>query len=363
VKAELELAEGAARLLRDRLTTADLRRAASEDGIVAGLWAEGRAQGWFDIALPERLGGLGLDASAVLPMLKELGRCIVPGPLVESMLVLPACLEAGNEAAVTALLARVVDGHRVALVNLGADPGDSGEGLRFEHGRLNGGSGAVRWASTAEALIVGVSSGEEPVLLWVDRAAPGVTVTGTAPHGTCERIEYVRFDDVVVDSTNVVLRGAAAKDLTETVIGPIMRAGLAAELAGTCEALLAMSTDYVMVRHQFDRPIGTFQAIQHLLADAAVSTYALSCLVEAAIEDMVVDRSTLPVRSWVLKAVAARSARQVAETALQVHGGIGVTAEHDLHLYMKRVLAVQGLWGEVEDLEIRFAEHNLSLAR
>jgi alkylation response protein AidB-like acyl-CoA dehydrogenase len=86
-------------------------------------------------------------------------------------------------------------------------------------------------------------------------------------------------------------------------------------------------------------------------------------LVEAAIEDMVVDRSTLPVRSWVLKAVAARSARQVAETALQVHGGIGVTAEHDLHLYMKRVLAVQGLWGEVEDLEIRFAEHNLSLAR
>jgi alkylation response protein AidB-like acyl-CoA dehydrogenase len=357
-----ELAEGAARLLRDRLTTADLRRAASGDGIVAGLWTEGRAQGWFDIALPERFGGFGLDAGAVLPMLKELGRSIVPGPLVESMLVLPACLEAGDEAATAALLARVVDGHRVALVNLGSDPRASGGDLRFEQGRLYGGSGAVRWASTAEALIVGVSS-EEPVLLWVDRDAPGITVTGTAPHGTCERIEHVRFDGVVVDSSNLLLRGAAVKDFTEAVIGPIMRAGLAAELAGTCETLLEMSTDYVMVRHQFDRPIGTFQAIQHLLADAAVSTYALSCLVEAAIEDMLVDPSTLPVRSWVLKAVAARSARQVAETSLQVHGGIGVTAEHDLHLYLKRVLAVQGLWGEVEDLEIRFAAHNLSLAR
>jgi alkylation response protein AidB-like acyl-CoA dehydrogenase len=363
VNAGLELAEGAARLLRERLTTADLRRAASEVGILTDLWSEGREQGWFEITLPERFGGLGLDTTAVLPMLKELGRRIVPGPLIESMLVLPACLEAGDEGAAAALLAHVVHGHRVALVNLGSDPRSPGDDLRLEDGRLHGGSGAVRWASTAEALIVGAKSGAESVVLWVDRGTPGVTVTGTAPHGTCERVEHVRFDGVEVGSTNLLFRGAAAEDFREMVVGPIMRIGLAAELAGTCETMLEMSTDYVMVRHQFDRPIGTFQAIQHLLADAAVSTYALSCLVDAAIEDMVVDPSTLAVRSWVLKAVAARTSRQVAETSLQVHGGIGVTAEHDLHLYMKRVLAVQGLWGEIEELEIRFAEHNLSAAR
>lgn len=358
-----ELADGAARLLRNRLTSGDLREAAGEDGLVHGLWAEARAQGWFDVALPERLGGLGLDAASVLPMLKELGRRLAPGPLVESILVLPMCLDVSDDPAARALLGHIAVGHRVALVSLGADVRSRLEPPRIEDGRLRGEGSAVRWASSAEAFLVGASDGAEPVLLWVDRGAPGVVVTGSAPHGTCERIEHVRFDGVDVGDPNVLVRGEAVGNVREAIVGPLMRAGLAAELAGTCEALLAMSTDYAMVRHQFDRPIGTFQAIQHLLADAAVTSYALSCLVDAAAADMAEDPSVLPERSLVLKAVAARSARQVSETALQVHGGIGVTAEHDLHLYMKRVLATQGMWGDVEDLQIALAAHVLEMAR
>jgi alkylation response protein AidB-like acyl-CoA dehydrogenase len=358
-----ELADSAARLLRERMTSDDLRASADGDGLVHGLWAAGREQGWFDVALPERLGGMGIDVASVLPMLKELGRRIAPGPLVESILVLPLCLDASDIAAARALLDHVAGSNRVTLIGLGADQSGRTEDLQVRDGRLRGEGRAVRWASSAEAFLVGARAESEPVLLWVDRGAPGVIVTGSQSHGTCERVEQVRFDNVAVTDVNVLMRGDAVDRVRETVIGPLMRAGLAAELSGTCEALLTMSTDYVMVRRQFDRPIGTFQAIQHLLADAAVTSYALSCLVDAAVEDLHEDPSVLLARSWVLKAVAARSARQVAETALQVHGGIGVTAEHDLHLYLKRVLAVQGLWGDVEDLQVRFAEHILAAAR
>ncbi len=358
----LELAASAARLLQERLSMVELRQAAMTDGLLPELWREGRSQGWFDVALPESFGGLGLDAVTVLPMLKELGRRITPGPLVESALVLPAFVAHCDEDAAGALLTHVADDHRIALVNLGSDPKAVDSDVRLEDGVLTGGSGAVRWASTAEALLVGARSGAEFVILWVAADAAGVTVSGDASHGTCERVEHVRFDGVEVVESNVLLRGAPAVRAREAVIGPLMRVGLAAELAGTSETLLAMSTDYVMARHQFDRPIGTFQAIQHLLADAAVTSYALSCLIDAAVEDLLDDSNVLEARSWLLKAVAARSARLVAETSLQVHGGIGVTAEYDLHHYMKRVLAVQGLWGDVTELEIKFAEHALSVA-
>jgi alkylation response protein AidB-like acyl-CoA dehydrogenase len=125
---------------------------------------------------------------------------------------------------------------------------------------------------------------------------------------------------------------------------------MAAELSGAVDCLVDMAVEYARMRKQFGRPIGSFQALQHMLAELAARGGALRHLVAATLDDVAADPTRLHELAIIAKAYACTTGRYAAEESLQVHGGIGFTNDLPLHLYYRRVLTHQGFLGESDAL-------------
>lgn len=329
----------------------DTQRGYDED-----LWRDMTGQlGLASLALPEKYGGDGFSFLELQVVLEELGRALTPSPLFASVvLAAGAVLAAGDEAAAQACLPGIASGQTTAALAVAesaglwsfdqlattARPAADGDGWL-----LAGIKQFVLHGATADLLIVAAQTGQGPGFFAVQPGHCGPTLTRTALRtlDLTRPMAAIQFSDT--PATLIGAAGAAGPALA-TVLDLAMTA-LAAEQAGAARACLEASAAYARERHQFGRPIGSFQAVKHKCADMLVKVElaqaAATEAARAAAGDP--DAAPLPQAAAVAHAVCSESLMFVAAENIQVHGGIGFTWEHPAHLYFRRGKASQLMFG------------------
>ncbi|GGX77849.1 acyl-CoA dehydrogenase family protein [Streptomyces minutiscleroticus] len=332
-------------LLADRCAAADvLARTESDRPHDRELWktlADG--MGLAGLLVPESAGGQGATHREAAVVLEELGRAVAPVPYLSSAVVATETLLAceGEEAA--GLLAQLASGRAVGVlaVPLATAPGAAPRTVRHEDGALTGELTGVADAAAADVLLVPAGDG---ALYAVDAAdaviTPQVSLDLTRPVAT------------------VTFEGARARRLTPDAAGAVrrgLRAGaglLASEQLGLADWCLTETVRHLKERKQFNRPVGGFQALKHRLAQLWLETVHLRAAARNAADALASSTLSAPpeqggtpvgdgadVAVAVAQAYAAPVAVRAAEEALQLHGGIGMTWEHPVHLYLKRAKA------------------------
>jgi alkylation response protein AidB-like acyl-CoA dehydrogenase len=287
------------------------------------LWQALVEAGWFELLLDDEHGGLGLGIEDLAGIFVVAGRHLVAAPLLEHTVVVPLLLN-HVDASVGARLEPLAAGRqRAAFV----DPEAAGAGA------------PVRFAADADQLVVVTESG----VAIVPAHDRGVTITPVKSYDPISTFAHVTMGDGA--GLEPLLDGPRAVACLDAVRGAA-RFMIACELAGVTRELLDASVTYAKDREQFGKPIGAFQAVQHLLADMCVSVLAL----EAACSHITTNRGVIATEAAVVKALAAAAARTVAEGALQVHGGIAFTEEYELRRWFEHAIALQGLYGDAHDL-------------
>jgi alkylation response protein AidB-like acyl-CoA dehydrogenase len=306
-------------MLRDRMPSERVRAIMAGDAPVdRAFWRQAAGLGWLGLALPEAAGGAGYGLPEAMLLFTELGRALVPGPWLGSVV-------AAHALATTAACAAVLDGSR--LVGLVDDPDDRlGAGAT-----LDGAVGGVADADLADAFVILGSTRVRSV----DAKATGLGVTAARSMDPTRRLGAVEARGVkaeVLDADAAGLRRMA------TVL-------VAAEAVGVAERTLEMSVEYAKVRQQFGKPIGTFQAIKHRCADMATRTEVARAVVTFAAVAVADGEPGADFHVHSAKALATDAAIENATDNVQNHGGMGYTWESDAHLYLKRARVLEHLCG------------------
>lgn len=296
-------------LLAKEATPAVVRAAweAPEGELDRGVWDSLDAMGVLALLVPEADGGLGLDETYLVPILEECGRAALPHPIVETAMVAAPLLGAG-----TGMVASDLGGPNVACA------ADADALL-------------LRWGHT---------------LARVDRDAAELTPLATVDGGRrAARVSHDGTGEPLTDDPSeldlALDRGAL---------------GTAAVLIGLGQAMLDLTVGYVTERHQFGKPIGSFQAVKHHLADAALALEFTRPAVWRAAWSTASGAPTRARDVSMAKAMANDAAELVGRQALQCHGAIGYTVEADLHLYLKRTWALARSWGDTAHHTDRVAD-------
>ncbi|HYC81312.1 MAG TPA: acyl-CoA dehydrogenase family protein [Solirubrobacterales bacterium] len=353
LNSEQEEIRGVARsFLQSRLPSDKVRElAGTDEGFEAGDWSEIAELGWTSIAIPEERGGAGYTLIERCLLLEEMGRVLYGGPFLSSAvlasdsLLLVADSERGGD-----LLAGIAEGSvRATLVAAGdllagTDPAgavrasaSAGEGWA-----LDGDCGLVLDALSAELLLAAARLEDGSLGLFaVEAGAAGVEREAAATVDETRRTGTVRF------------AGASAERLddgsdTERALREVLDRGaisLAAEIAGGTRRAIEMTVAYMHEREQFGGPIGRFQALKHRLADLHVAADAAREATYSAADAALAGDPQLSLAAAAAKAAAAECFVRTGAEAVQLHGGIGFTEEHDIGLFYKRALVCAPLLG------------------
>ena len=309
---------------------ATLARTESEQPVDTALWrALADELGVTGLAVPEKSGGAGASWRETAVVLEELGRAAAAVPYLGSAVLATAALLAVDEAV---LLPRVASGEQVAAlaVPFATAPGAAfPDAVRAESAGLLGGTvRLVADARTADVLVVPALSPDGPALYAVERftAVPVTSLDMTRP-----------LADLVLDAAPGRL--LAEGDAAVRALDAALTAGaalLASEQLGVAEWALETTLAHVKERHQFGRPIGSFQAVKHRLADLWVTVAQLRAVARNAADALATGSADVPVAAALAQAFASQVVVTAAEEAVQLHGGIGFTWEHPAHLYLKR---------------------------
>jgi len=353
------LRDSAKRFLADSCPTTFVRKMMAHDtahdtdfyGKLVGL-------GWPGMLVPEQYGGTAGTFLDLTVIMEEAGKALVPVPFFATALLgVPLIVEGGSEAQKKELLPKLAAGELLATVAIAEPAGRfdaGGIALKAEKkgGRyvINGEKLFVPDAHVANCIGVaartqqGATPEDGISLLLVPGDAKGLTVTQLKTVDMTRRLCHLKFDGVEVDAASLV--GA------ENQGWPILRrtldiatAGLCAELVGTAQRALDMSVDYAKTRVQFGKPIGAFQAIKHKCVDMMVAVENARSLTYYAcwtVDERVAEAATAVPMA---KAYASDMGKNVTSEAIQVHGGIGFTWEHDMHLFHRRALAGEANFG------------------
>lgn len=321
------------------------------------LWQQIAALGWTAIAVPERAGGAGMAAVAALALVEEAGRAAFPAPLVPTLqasFLLAAC---GTPAA-DAALARIAAGEAATpgLHDARGDWRGAACELSWRDGLLQGTVPWVQDARKAGFFVLRATGPAGPVLLLVDAGAAGLTILPDAIVDLTRDQARLRLEGL---QGAVVLAEGEAASAALAASEPALYALVAADLCGAAEWLLQTTAEYARVRKQFDRTIGFFQAVKHPLVDVMMQIdQARSLLYEAgaAIDHEPAQALRL---AHMAKAAAADAAGFGAGRAVQFHGGIGFTWECQVHVWFKRQLHNQMLFGDAAWHRARLADRVL----
>jgi alkylation response protein AidB-like acyl-CoA dehydrogenase len=332
---ELALRDACREVLTKHSSSARIRLVSeSETGFDADFWTLATDLGWTALPLPEDAGGLGGSVAMLAVVAEELGRALQPGPLAQT---LAAAYVLGRHTpvdGVSDLLGAIAAGTVVATwAGLGPD---SPEPVLIRDGVLHGAAEFVPDVAAATHLVMPVQTADGARLGVVELA--GASVEARPTIDLTRRYARVRLDGVPAPA--VQLPGEAGGLLFD--LGVVLQC---AESTGIARRLLEMTVTYAGQREQFGRPIGSFQALKHRMADMLVE--AEGCRVATREAADALDGGAAPggesvsiAKSWV-----GRAASFVATHALQIHGGIGFSWEHDLHLFLRRAKANELLLG------------------
>jgi alkylation response protein AidB-like acyl-CoA dehydrogenase len=303
------------------------------------LWQEIVALGWAGIAVPEQHGGVGLTAPALATVLAELGRALAMTPYTASIgCAVPTILAADNHDAAESLLPRLAAGELIATVafdttDLTATTSDGGL-------LVSGTAEFVLDADIADVLIV--ASPDTPFVAVVP-LSERATVTPQAGWDPTRSLCSVRLDGVPVAGDGLLAEGDGAQTLRRTGLAYGALATMA-DAVGTAECALELAVEHAKERRQFNRPIGSFQAIKHRLADMVIALSSSRSAVDRGFEALEQGGSEVEAAA-VAKSVAGDACPAICGDAVQVHGGMGFTWEHDAHLHLKRAKLDQALFG------------------
>jgi alkylation response protein AidB-like acyl-CoA dehydrogenase len=341
--------DSAREFLAERLSPTRLRALLDVDtGFDLGLWHGLAELGWMSVLVPEEQGGLGLGFLDLALLMEEAGRALVPAPVIETAVVLPLVLRAGSPAQRQRWLPRATTGDLVATVALGGKdglplPGGIGVRARRDGGDwvLDGEALLVPFADVADVVVTAARSEDGGVSVFViDRTDRGVGREALVTLDPTMRAAAVSFDGVRAGGDRLVGDSGGGWPVLEPAMHAAWTAMALQAVGGTARAL-EMAVEYAKVRQQFGQPIGRFQAIKHMCADMLVrheTTRSGAWYAAWAVSTGAPDAAAAAAMA---KALCTEAFRFVAGEAIQVHGGIGFTWEHDLHLYFKRAKALE----------------------
>ncbi len=316
-------------------------------GGAADRWAGLAELGIFSIALPHDLGGGGGTAADIAVVAEALAAALAPGPLLPTLLAgLVLARSAGPHGAHAELLGRLAQGAATFAVALpsavpaGASPGGLTGTVQEAGGlRVSGTAPLVLGAGDVSHLLLAAAAGSGQTWFLLDPAQPGVHLAQRTPVDFSRALADVTLDDVAVSAGQLLPAGVSGQVPDLAVM---LAAAEAAAVATWCSQT---ATEYARTRHQFGRPIGSFQAVKHLCAHmlcraelATAAAWDAACAADQAPHE-------LSLAAAAAGALALDAAVDNAKDCIQVLGGIGFTWEHDAHLYLRRALALRSLLG------------------
>ncbi|MEU9324392.1 acyl-CoA dehydrogenase family protein [Streptomyces canus] len=321
------------------------------EGYDRALWRRmGTELGLQGLAIPEEYGGAGCGPVEVGVVMEEMGRALLCAPFLSSaVLATTTLLRCADEDARKRLLPGLASGELVGTLALTEDSARwDAAGVRLTARESNG-----SWLLTGHKMFV-LDGATADVVLTVARTADGIgvfCVDGDAAGLTREPLptmdptrRQARLDYRGVPATRLRTHGDGW-DLVSEVLDRAAVA-LAAEQVGVASRALDMAVEYAKVRHQFGRPIGSFQAVKHLLADVLLEVESARAAAHYALLASENEDPELPAVASLAKAFCSDAGVQATEENIQVHGGIGFTWEHPAHLYLKRAKTSQLLFGD-----------------
>jgi alkylation response protein AidB-like acyl-CoA dehydrogenase len=341
------------RFLAEHQSLADVRRSIeAPDVFDADLWRQGAALGWIAMLIPTECGGGSITAQPLVDLVvlaEELGRTLHPGPFVPCNVVAGAIARFGTEGQAAESLPRLASGEATAAWCLSGDgsPGPSSVEVRAVPTgggwRLDGVARYVQAAENASVLLVVANDPDGAASLFlVPSPSPGLSARTLSGFDVTRRFAEVRFEGVTVQSAHSLSGGQDAADYC-VALATVLQS---AESVGAAEVLFETTVDYLKQRVQFGRTIGSFQAIKHRLANLLLRLEAMRAAAHyaaLALGDGFDDAAEAVATAGVYVDDAFAF---ICGEALQLHGGIGFTWEHDVHLFTRRAKVNQVLYGD-----------------
>ena len=348
------LRDSAQAFMSERMPVAHLRALRDADdprGYDPLRWKEFASQGYCGVLVPELHGGLGLGVVEAGLVAEQIGHTLAPTPFFSTAVLAAWLLREKSELPLAqAWLPRLSSGE--VVVALAVDEGGrhrpdrlATRAVREGDGwKVNGAKSFVIDGHVADAWIVAVRAETGTVLLLVPRDTPGVTVerSGMVDAHNAARL---RLDNVWIDNSLCIAAPAEGAAWLDRVLD-VGRAVAAAELLGLADEVFARTTRYLKQRKQFGKLIGEFQALQHRAAELYCDLELTRALVRQALLTIDLQRDDAALRAAQAKARACLTANRAVQEGVQMHGGIGMTDDLDLGLFMKRARVLQELFGD-----------------
>jgi alkylation response protein AidB-like acyl-CoA dehydrogenase len=310
----------------------------TETAYDAGLWRKLAAQGFTGIIIPEEFGGMGLGMVELILLMEEAGYALLPGPLFSTLMAGAVLNASGSVAQKQKFLPRMASGDaRATVAFLEPNAGWEMAGLRLSGagGKLNGTKVFVTDAQVADVIIV---IGSDAAHL-VEANAPGLKIEPMRGLDPGRKIYSVKFSSTPAEQL-VGDRASVQRSLQ------VATAALTAEMTGGMQRVMELAVAYAKTRKQFGKPIGSFQAVQHMCAEMYLETESSRSAAYYsawALEENMPDAATAV---SIAKMYASDAARNVGNRGIQVHGGMGFTWENDVHLYYRRAKASETMLGD-----------------
>jgi alkylation response protein AidB-like acyl-CoA dehydrogenase len=320
-------------------------------GFDRGWLAKAAQLGWFAMLVPEHLGGGSVSDHGVLDLAlvaDVLGRHVQPGPFVPMNVIASAIAASGGDRLRDEVLPGIVGGELVAAWAFADERGEADGGAGVEAVRdgdtvrLTGARGFVQDAVAADHVLVVATLEGSPAQVLVPTDGAGLTIRPLSGLDLGRRFAHLDLDGVAAPGDSVLSRG---EDALEQQLLVAVALNLA-ETVGAMDALFDMTVAYAKDRIAFGRPIGSFQAIKHILADQALYLEACKALAVCAAKAVATNAPDAAEVVSMAAAYVGDQSRELAQECLQVHGGIGYTWEHDLHLLLRRIESNAVLYGE-----------------
>jgi alkylation response protein AidB-like acyl-CoA dehydrogenase len=314
------------------------------------LWQRAAELGWIDLAVPAESGGSGQGITELCLVAEEIGRVVAPGAFIDTALVAIALTGSSREGLVPDLAAGRA---KASWAHHGRVSGSYDDDAFVVSGRAT----AVLAAAAADWLLITADSDEGRRLVLVEQPRARVEARRTLD-------ETRRWYDVVLDGVRIPAADIISVDQGQIEwLSDAAAVLTAADALGVGERLLEMTNAYVKVREQFGRPIGSFQAVKHKLADMLTTLKVARAAIYYAAMALDAGAADTALASSAAKAFTGQGVAALASEALQTHGGIGFTWEHDLHLYLRRAKVDEMLHGTTAEHHERIVARIAGTAR
>lgn len=321
-----------------------MRDAAPAEFYDAAGWKAQAEMGWAGILVPEAQGGAGMGYLSLGLVLEQLGRNLVATPLAATAAATSALILGGSEAQQNEWLSRIAAGDVVAALAVDEGPRFAPDKITtmVEGGKLSGTKQFVAEGDSAQLFVVAATDG-----LYLVSGNKGVTRSPRKLTDARSHAE-IRFDGAPAEKL------AGGTDLI-TQVSDRAAAASCAEMLGMAEAAFAQTNDYLKTRVQFGQVLASFQALQHRMAKMFTELELMRSVVEGALEAIDSGRANVSQEVSLAKATSNETLHLVSREMIQLHGGIGMTDEHDAGFYLKRARVLEAMWGNAAWHRDRFA--------